>query len=299
MMCPDNHLTTIPTFTSLTILVSNFFTGEANRPLQLGDMIKMAKNLNIELDITDLMRTFESGARQQVASLLLFQDSHTVTLKLRRPIKVSDHYDPNTNTFPPDWYISDHIDNDHPTKYFIRPIEQPLPPTASMSALLTISGAPQSSVYHTRLRFAALRLIKQALQWKQRQALVACYHNIYRQGLPTETVLVTYLSTTLHTTAQRSELQQQLMAKIGHGTPATLIAPFRNASMDFFEVIISASFDKMLPPVCNLERQQGDAHYYYHSSGIKAAAPYSAIINKFNQSLPTNAIMIGAALIDR
>ena len=69
--------------------------------------------------------------------------------------------------------------------------------------------------------------------------------------------------------------------------------------MDFFEVIISASFDKMLPPVCKLERQQGDAHYYYHSSGIKAATPNSAIINKFNQSLSINAIMIGAALIDR
>jgi hypothetical protein len=247
MTCPDNHLTTIPTFTSLTILVSNLFTDAANRPLQLGDMIKMAKNLNIELDITDLMSTFESGARQQVAPLISFQDSHTVTLTLRRPIKVFDHYDPNTNTFPPDWYISDHIDNAHPTEFFIQPIEQPLPPTVS------ISGDPQSSAYHTRLRFAALRIIKRALPWKQRQALVACYHNIYRQGLPTETVLVTYLPTTFHTTVQRSELQQQLMAKIGHGTPATLITPFRNASMDFFEVIISASFDKMLPPVCNLD----------------------------------------------
>ena len=130
-----------------------------------------------------------------------------------------------------------------------------------MSPFLTISGAPQASAYHTRLRRAALRIIKQHLPWRQRQTLAACYHNILRPNLPAETVLVTFLPTHFHTTAQRSELQQQLMGKIGHGAPATLIAPFRNASMDFFEVIVSASMDKSLPPAYNLGRQQSDAHY--------------------------------------
>jgi hypothetical protein len=109
MASPDNHLTTIPSFYSQTILVSNLYIGAANHPFQLGDMTKMAKNLKIELDITDLMLKFDSGVSQQHTNLLFrFQDSHAVTLKLRTPIQVSDRYDPEKNTFPPDWYISDH-----------------------------------------------------------------------------------------------------------------------------------------------------------------------------------------------
>jgi hypothetical protein len=93
-MCPNHLLESNPSFSSQTLLVSNLFTGEANQPLQLGDMIKMAKNLSIELDITDLMKQFESSPALQHTSLLLpFQESHAILLKLRTPITVSDHYD--------------------------------------------------------------------------------------------------------------------------------------------------------------------------------------------------------------
>ena len=103
MTCPDHPLKSNPTFTSQTLLVSNLFTGEVNRPLQLGDMIKVAKNLNIELDIADLMKQFESGPVLPTTSLLLpFHESHAMLLKLRKPITVSDFHDPNENTYPPD-----------------------------------------------------------------------------------------------------------------------------------------------------------------------------------------------------
>jgi len=125
------------------------------------------------------MLKFDSGASQQHANPLFhFQDSHAIMLQLRTPIQVSDRYDPGTNTFPPDWYISDHSEAEPPTEYFIQPIEQLMPHNVSMSPFLTISGAPQASAYHTRLRQAALRTIKQHLPWRQRQTLAACYLNI-------------------------------------------------------------------------------------------------------------------------
>jgi hypothetical protein len=166
-------------------------------------MIKVAKNLNIELDIADLMKQFESGPVLPTTSLLLpFHESHAMLLKLRKPITVSDFHDPNENTYPPDWYVSDRSEDDHLTEYFIQPMDHPLAHRSTMTPLLTISGVPQSSSYLTRLRFAALRTIKQHLPSKHKHALVACYHNISRHNSPVETVLVIYLPSSFHTVAQ-------------------------------------------------------------------------------------------------
>ena len=142
MMSPDHPLASNPTFNTQMILISNLFTGEANRPLQLGDMIKVAKNLNIELNIADLMNKFDAGpSSSSTPPLLLFQDSHAILLILRKPIIVADHYNPSTNTYPPDWYISDQSEDYHKTEYFIQPFEQPLAPNSTMTPRLTVSGA--------------------------------------------------------------------------------------------------------------------------------------------------------------
>ena len=296
MPCPDHHLLDNHTFVSNTLLVSNLFTGQANKPLQLSDLLKLAKNLSIELDIADLMNKFDAGEPSS-PEYLPFHGAHAILLQLRSPITVADHYDPSLRTFPPDWYITDPTD-DTPTEYFIQPIESPPAEHLPMSPLLTISGVPQAGAYQTRLRFAALRLIKAQLPWKLRHALIACYHHIRRPNLPAEPVLVIYLPSRFHSPLQRSDLQQALMDKTGHGSPATLSLPFRNATMDFFEVVLSASSCTAVIPNYNLLRQQESGFYYYYN-GLLPSVPFERLMESIAKNLPTNADIMGAAIIER
>jgi len=69
--------------------------------------------------------------------------------------------------------------------------------------------------------------------------------------------------------------------------------------MDFFEVILSASLTKSIPPAYNLARQQCDANYYFHSSSLVSTAPYATILQTFNNYLSTSASITEAATIDR
>ena len=158
----------------------------------------------------------------------------------------------------------------------------------SMTPLLYISGVPQAGSYQTRLRFAALRILREQLQWKSRQALTACYHHIKRPNIPAETVLVAYLPSNYHSQSQRTALQHDLMNLIGHRAPANQTNPFRNATMEFFEVVLSASTTADLMPAYNMTRQRENGNYYYYN-GIKLATPLEKLINPLVCNLPTGA----------
>ena len=293
MPCPGNALQDQPIYSAHYLLVSNLFLGHANRSLQLSDLLKLAKNLNIHLDTAHLMDTLNPDIIRQ-HELFPFYDTHSVYIKLQTPILVSSHYNPSTNTYPPDWYISNPSDSTFPTtEYFIQPISTPH--HTKLTAFITLSGILQSSSYQTKFRFSALRRVKTLLPHKARLALQACYHNISQPHLPAETVLVLYLPTSLHTLSQRHTLQQHLLRELGHGAPATLAQPFRNISLDFFEAIMAVPSGSPLTSTYHLQLQQAHAHHYYYSA-VQPYVPFQATIACIQ---PLDTQIAGAVIIER
>ena len=75
----------------------------------MSDMLKLAHNLNIELDVEHLMSVFNPDGSGKI--VLTMPSTHALYVKLRTPINVGSHHNPHIQSFPPDRYVSNPSDD--------------------------------------------------------------------------------------------------------------------------------------------------------------------------------------------